>query len=74
MQKLINALAIVSFVGTAGIVGGGVFVYLQRDTIIDGVKEKIKEQVMNGVTGALPGLVDSAVPKLPSATGPALTF
>tara|TARA_B100002019_G_scaffold252178_1_gene232983 strand:- start:797 stop:1021 length:225 start_codon:yes stop_codon:yes gene_type:complete len=74
MQKLINALAIVSFVGTAGIVGGGVFVYLQRDTIIDGVKEKIKEQVMNGVTGALPGLVDSAVPKLPSATGPALPF
>jgi hypothetical protein len=74
MQKLINALAIVSFVGTAGIVGGGVFVYLQRDTIIDGVKEKIKEQVMNGVTGALPGLVDSAVPELPSATGPALPF
>jgi hypothetical protein len=74
MQKLINALAIVSFVGTAGIVGGGVFVYLQRDTIIDGVKEKIKEQVMNGVTGALPGLVDSAVPDLPSATGPALPF
>ena len=30
MQKLINVLAVLSFVGTAGIVGGGAYVYLNE--------------------------------------------
>ena len=48
MQKVINVLAVLSFAGVAGIVGGGTYVYLQRDSIIDGIKA--------GVTGgAIPG-------------------
>ena len=31
MQKLINVLAVLSFIGTAGIVGGGTYVYLNRE-------------------------------------------
>ena len=32
------------------------------------------EKVMNGVTGALPGIVGESIPSLPEATGPALPF
>ena len=41
MQKLINALAVLSFLGTASIIGGGVYVYLQKDALIESAKEKI---------------------------------
>ena len=34
MQKLINVLAVLSFVGTAGIVGGGTALYLNKDSIV----------------------------------------
>ena len=40
MQKLINALAVLSFLGTAGIIGGGVYVYLQRDALIESVRKR----------------------------------
>jgi len=77
MQKIINVLAVLSFAGVAGIVGGGTYLYLQRDAILDGVKAKVTEAAVDAVTGALPGMMDSAMPempKMPSATGPALPF
>ena len=72
MQKVINVLAVLSFLGTASIIGGGSYVYLKRDAIVEDVKAKITAAVTQTVTNALPGLVDSAVPELPKATGPAL--
>ena len=72
MQKLINILAVVSFVGVAGIIGGGATVYLRRDAIIEDVKGKITAAVTETVTNAIPGMLDSAMPELPSATGPAV--
>ena len=41
MQKVINVLAVLSFVGIAGIVGGGSYVYLNKDSIIENVKEQV---------------------------------
>ena len=41
MQKIINALAVLSFLGTASIIGGGTYLYLQKDALIDGVKERV---------------------------------
>ena len=41
MQKLINVLAVLSFIGTAGIAGGGTYVYLNREAIIENAKEKV---------------------------------
>ena len=41
MQKVINVLAVLSFVGVAGIIGGGTYVYTQRYTMIENAKEKI---------------------------------
>jgi hypothetical protein len=72
MQKLINILAVVSFVGVAGIIGGGATVYLRRDAIVEDVKGKITAAVTETVTNAIPGMLDSAMPELPSATGPAV--
>ena len=74
MQKIINGIAILSGVVSLTVVGSGVFIYVQKDAIIEGVKNNIKEQVMGGVTGALPGLVGESMPSLPEATGPALPF
>jgi len=65
MQKIINALAILSFVGVGGIIGGGVYVYTQKDAIIDGVKGKLLESVM-------PNLGGIAGDAIPDFTGPAL--
>ena len=72
MQKLINVLALLSFAGVAGIVGGGTYVYFQRDAIIDGVKEQVTKHATEAITGALPGMLDSAMPELPDVTGGAL--
>ena len=62
MQKIVNILAIASTVVSASVVGGGLYVYLNRASILDGVKS----QVMEAVTGALPGMVDGALPEIPS--------
>jgi len=69
MQKLINVLAVLSFLGTASIIGGGAYVYVQKDAILEDVKEKATEAVMEAVTGALPGLVGGMMPELPGVTG-----
>ena len=54
MQKLINVLAIASTAVSVAVVGSGLYVYVNRDSIIDGVKS----QVMEAVTGSIgvPGL------------------
>ncbi len=49
MQKIINVLALSSFVVSAAIVGGGVYVYQNREAIT----ENVKSQVMEGVAGAI---------------------
>ena len=62
MQKLINVLAVTSFVVSGAVVGSGVYVYLNRASIIDGVKSKI----MESVTGSLGGLGGGLVPDIES--------
>ena len=72
MQKVINVLSVLSFVGVAGIIGGGTYMYLQRDAIIDGVKEQVTKHATEAITNALPGMLDAAMPELPDATGGAI--
>ena len=72
MQRLINALAVVSFVGVVGIIGGGAYVYTQRDALIENAKEKITKAATEAIAGALPGMLDAAMPELPGATGGAI--
>ena len=72
MQKLINVLAVSSFVVSASIVGGGVYVYLNKDAMIERAKEKVTKAATEAIAGALPGLIDAAMPELPGATGGAI--
>ena len=72
MQKLINVLAVLSFIGTAGIVGGGTYVYLNREAVIEDAKEKVANAATEAIAGALPGLIDNAMPEMPEVTGPAM--
>ena len=74
MQKLINVVALLSGLVSLSVVGGGAYLYMNKDVLVENAREKITVAVTEAVTGALPSLVDSAVPELPTKTGPAMPF
>ena len=55
MQKLVNVLAVASAAVSVAVVGSGLYVYLNRASIIDGIKSQALEAVLGGV-GSLGGL------------------
>ena len=65
MQKIINGIAILSGVVSLTVVGSGVVIYLQKDAIIDSVKEKVMSSVMPDLGGDLGDMI-------PDTTGPAI--
>ena len=64
MQKIINAIAVASGVVSLTVVGVGLGVYLNKDAIINHVKEKALESV----TGGLGDAIEDALP-IPNMTG-----
>ena len=50
-------MSTVSFLGIVAIAGGGTYVYVQKDALI----EQAKEAAMEEVTAALPGLLSGAL-------------
>ena len=62
MQKLINVLALVSFTVSAGIVAGGTYVYLEKDSLIESAKEKVSAEIQGIIEGALVGGLNSSMP------------
>jgi len=50
-----NVLASISAVGLAGIIGTGTYVYVNREAIIEDVKEKAIEEVLKQVGGGVVG-------------------
>ena len=65
-------IALVSGVVSLSVVGGGVYLYTQKDAMIENAKEQIIKAATGALTDALPSMVDSAIPELPGATGGAL--
>ena len=72
-QKIVNVLAVASFAVSGAVVASGLYVYVNRDSIVDGVKS----QVMEAVTGSLGGLGGGSLPTgandlggTPQAAGP----
>ena len=69
MQKIINGIAILSGVISLTVVGSGVFIYLQKDAIIENVKGKVMDAVMpdigGGITDAIPEMTGPAIPGIP---------
>ena len=72
-QKVVNVLAVASFAVSGAVAVSGVYVYVNRDSILDGVKS----QVMEAVTGSLGGGLGGGLPTgandiggTPQAAGP----
>ena len=63
-NSIANVISIVSGVSLAGIIGVGSYVYLNKDVIIDDIKDAAIESVVGGMGGgALPiGTPDLAPP------------
>ena len=55
-QKVINVIAVASAVVSAAVVGSGLFVFVNRDSIIDSVKQQALEAVLGGAGGLGGGL------------------
>ena len=51
MQKIVNVLAVASSVVSLAVVGSGLYVYVNRASIIDGVKSQALEAVMGSLGG-----------------------
>ena len=64
MQKIINVLAVTSFAVSGAVVGSGLYVYLNRASIIDGIKSQAMEAVLggSGLGGGLGGSVGGELP------------
>ena len=61
MQKVINVLALASTAVSVAVVGSGLYVYVNRASIIDGVKSQVMEAVTGSFGGAA-GLGGGALP------------
>ena len=51
MQKIVNVLAVASSVVSLAVVGSGLYVYVQRDQLIDNIKSQALEAVLGGAGG-----------------------
>lgn len=72
MQKLINVVALLSGLTSLGVVSGGVYLYTQKDVLVENAINKVTKAAVEGVSNALPGMLDSVIPKppkLPKQTG-----
>ena len=67
VRKILDGLAVASFVLTAGIIGGGFFGY--KYVTSEQGQAKIKNAIMGDIKKALPGAIGE---KMPTTTGPAL--
>ena len=72
MQKLINLIALLSGLVSLSVLGGGAYLYMNKDTLIEDARTKVTKAVTEAVTEALPGMIDGAMPKMPEVTGPAM--
>ena len=73
MQKIINAIAVASGIVSLTVIGSGLFIYVNKDAIINSIKEKAMESITGNLGGALgdslpiPDVTGPVVPKLPSS-------
>ena len=69
MQKLINIIALLSGLTSLSLIAGSGYLLMNKDAMIEDVRTKATEEITKAITEALPGMIDSAIPELPGATG-----
>ena len=79
MQKIFNALAVLSFALSGALAGTSIYVVSKfpemKQQAMEEAKTLVGELVSGAVTDAMPGQVKELIlPVLPSETGPALPF
>ena len=67
-QKVVNVLAVASFAVSGAVVIGGLSLYVNRDSIIDGIKSQAMEAVLGGAGGLGGALGGGATDTLPLGT------
>ena len=72
MQKIINVIALASGLVSLSVVAGAGYLYVNKDTLVENARERVTTAVTEAVSGALPGLIDAAMPEIPTTTGPAI--
>ena len=70
MQKIVNIIAITSGLVSAAVIASGVYVYVNRDSIVDGIKSQAIEAVTGSLGGGLGGDLPIGAPDLASPTNP----
>ena len=74
MQKIVNLIAITSGAISVALVASGVYVYVNRDSIVDSIKSQAIEAVTGSLGGGLGGDLPIGAPDLAapdtSATAP----
>tara|TARA_A100001011_G_scaffold7711_1_gene8837 strand:+ start:3899 stop:4129 length:231 start_codon:yes stop_codon:yes gene_type:complete len=65
MQKIVNGIALLSGVVTLSLIGGGVYLFVNKDALIDKVKVYATEEIQKTLSKSLP----SMVPSIPKTTG-----
>ena len=72
-NDIANAISVASGVTLAGIIGVGSYVYLNKDAIIEDIKEAAIESVLGGMGGgSLPIGTPDLAPPTDSAAAPAV--
>jgi len=64
MQKIINVFALASAAVSVAVVASGVFVYVNRDSIVDSIKSQAIEAVTGSLGGGLGGDLPLGTPDL----------
>lgn len=74
MQKVINVIALLSGLTSLAVIGGSVYLYKNADVMIEEARKNVANAAVEAVSGALPGLIDAAMPDIPEVTGPEVPF
>ena len=69
-QKVVNVLAVASAAISAAVVIGGLSVYVNRDSIIDNIKQQAAEAVLGGLGGGITPELPTGANDLSPTTNP----
>ena len=68
MRKIIDIMAVSSFVVSAAVVSGGVYLYTQKDALIERARERATTAVTEAVSEAIGGALGGGLPGLGGAS------
>ena len=82
MRKILDVMTIASFVVSTVVVGGGVYLYTQKDALIERARERATEAITEAVTEAVGGALTGGLgggggipaPSSPAGPGVPLPF